>query len=329
MKQNPNFNHPVDAVITWVNSSDENWRNKIDKYSEIKINWDNKKESVRYNSINEIEITILSILKNATFIKNIYLVTDNQQPKNFHKLQEKAVVLGVNLKLIDHKVIFRGYEEYLPTFNSQTIETMLYRIPNLAEHFIYFNDDLFLINKTKVSDFFINGFTVLRGEWIKFNEDIFYKNIPLLKKKKNKVTHKRAKEKAAKIIGFTKSYNFHHTPHPLRKSTFERFFDKNPDIRILNIEHRFRHVAQYVPQGLANHLEIKNKTHVLENNLALCYLQSYNFFKVRKKIIRANFKGNKVLFMCLQGLETANKNSFKYLLKWINKKLDLNFKNES
>ncbi len=71
------------------------------------------------------------------------MVTDNQIPKNFLKLKDKASERGVNLELVDHKVLFRGYEEYLPVFNSQTIETVLHRVPNLAEYFVYFNDDFF------------------------------------------------------------------------------------------------------------------------------------------------------------------------------------------
>ena len=54
--------------------------------------------------------------------------------------------------MVDHKVIFRDFTEFLPTFNSTTIETMPHYIPNLSEHFIYFNDDMFLIKPTKISD---------------------------------------------------------------------------------------------------------------------------------------------------------------------------------
>ncbi|CAL2079733.1 Stealth CR1 domain-containing protein [Tenacibaculum dicentrarchi] len=318
----------IDAVITWVDSSDELWRDKINQYLDKKIDWNNKEDSTRYNSINEIDIAIVSILKFATFIKNIYVVTDNQRPKNFNDLKEKALLLGVTLKIIDHTIIFKGYEEYLPTFNSQSIETMLYRIPNLSEHFVYFNDDMFLINKTKKTDFFIDGFPVLRGQWIKFNENILYKRIFSSKNKKNKVSHRKAKETGAKIVGFKKSYDFHHTPYPMRVSTFETFFKNNENVQKRNIECKFRHINQYVPQGLVNHLEIKNKTVIQESKLALCYIQSFNYLKIRNKILKAKIKGDKVLFMCLQSLETAPKSSLKYILKWVDKKLDSNFENE-
>ncbi|WP_428740411.1 Stealth CR1 domain-containing protein [Tenacibaculum sp.] len=318
----------IDAVITWVDSSDEVWRNKINQYLDKKIDWDNKRESTRYNSINEIEITILSILKFAVYIKNIYVVTDNQRPHNFLKLKEKALSKGVNLELVDHTVIFRGYEEYLPTFNSQSIETMIYRIPKLSEHFVYFNDDVFLIKETKPEDFFQHGYPVLRGKWKKLKENIWYKKLGKKIKKKNKVSHLEAIDKSAKLIGFSKRYTFHHTPHPLRKSTFESFFKENIDLEVLNVKFKFRDANQYVPQGLINHLEIKNKTCVMESNLSLCYIQSYSFFKVRKKIIKANIKKKKVLFMCLQSLETAPQKTLKYILNWVDDRLDSNFAND-
>ena len=44
--------------------------------------------------------------------------------------------------------------ELLPTFNSTTIEMYLHRIPDLAEQFIYSNDDMFPIRPLQISDFF-------------------------------------------------------------------------------------------------------------------------------------------------------------------------------
>ena len=33
----------------------------------------------------------------------------------------------------------------------------MHRIEGLSEHFVYFNDDMFLLKKTEVSDFFEDG----------------------------------------------------------------------------------------------------------------------------------------------------------------------------
>ena len=103
-------NIEVDAVITWVNGNDKYWQEKINTYSETKIDFSSKKHQKRYNSIGEIDIAIKSIIKFAPFFKNIYLVTDNQKPKAFESLKSLAKNRGINLQIIDHKIIFSGHE---------------------------------------------------------------------------------------------------------------------------------------------------------------------------------------------------------------------------
>jgi hypothetical protein len=257
-------------------------------------------------------------LKYAKFVRNIYIVTDNQTP-DFLKDTEKAKKEFPNVSIVDHKVIFKGYEQYLPTFNCLPIETLLHRVPGLSEHFISFNDDFFLINETSPSDFFRDGFPVLRGQWLKQDEIISFKKI--VKKKKDKYTflHRKAKEKSSRLIGFDKSYNIHHTPYPLRKSTLEKYFKENEDVLIENIQYKFRHINQYVPQSLANHIEIKNNTCILEKDTSIVYIHSYNLFKMFKKFSRASFDKNR-LFMCLQSLDQCSKWKLAYVKNWLHKK---------
>ena len=44
--------------------------------------------------------------------------------------------------------------EALPTFNSHAIESALHKVPDLAEHFVYFNDDFFLGRPLRPEAFF-------------------------------------------------------------------------------------------------------------------------------------------------------------------------------
>ena len=48
-------------------------------------------------------------------------------------------------------------KEYLPTFSSHPIELNIHRIAGLADHFVYFNDDVFLTAPVTPDDFFQNG----------------------------------------------------------------------------------------------------------------------------------------------------------------------------
>lgn len=321
----------IDAVITWVDSSDVVWRNKINEYLEKKIDWNNKKESTRFNSINEIEITILSILKFATFIKDIYLVTDSQQPENFLKLKNKAISLGVTLKVIDHKEIFKGHEECLPTFNSRSIASMLHKITNLSERFVIFNDDTFLINKISPDTFFKKDKVVVIGQWDSFYEnkifrEFFYKIKNLIKNKPRKKGYKYSQQQGAKLLGFKKYIKRDHTPIPILKSVLNNFFEDNKELLNRNIKYKFRNEKQFLITSLFNHLAIDLNKFYLQKDKKLFYLQSYNYLKVRCKFFFTNT--NKKKFMCLQSLEVANLKSLRFILKWIDKKLNSNFAEE-
>ena len=55
--------------------------------------------------------------------------------------------------------------EHLPTFNSHVIESYLHRIPDLAEHFVYLNDDFFVMRPLPKAHFFnANGTSRIQFE---------------------------------------------------------------------------------------------------------------------------------------------------------------------
>lgn len=305
--------HPIDAVILWVDGNDEKHKEKIKPYIKDKKSIQSKKFRTRFDQVNEIKFTIDSILKFAPYVRNIFIVTDDQTPGFLDKEGMQNTYKKVSI--VDHSVIFSGNEQFLPTFNCRPIETCIYKIPNLAEHFVYFNDDFFLINETNPKDFFKNGLPVLRGKWLKFDKDIFYKKF-----RKAKTGHKIIQQKAAQLVGFKKYYNFKHTPHPLRKSTFENYFKLNQDVYIENIKHKLRNKNQFAPQGLANHLEIKNKTCILKDDLQLMYFRSYKkpLFWYKFKL---NKRGKDKLFLGLQSLDLCPPTILTYILNWLDKRL--------
>lgn len=304
--------HPIDAVILWVDGNDKNYQEKIIPYLKNIDSIKSTKFKSKYDQVDEIKFTIDSILKFASYIRNIYVVTDNQTP-NF-LLNNNQVYK--NVSIIDHKIIFSDYENYLPVFNCRPIETCIYRIPNLAEHFIYFNDDFSLINNTTPNDFFKDGLPILRGKWQKFDKDL-----PFKKFKKKRAGHKTAQQKAAQLLGHKSYYNFKHTPHPIRKSTFKNYFEENNDVFIENIKHKFRHINQFTPQGLANHIEIKNETCFLEKDLQLLYFRSYKkpLFWYKFKL---NKKSNNKLFLGLQNLSLCPPKTLSFILKWLENRIN-------
>ena len=59
------------------------------------------------------------------------------------------------LRIVSHEEYIPP--QYLPTFNSNVIELWLHRIPELAEQFVLFNDDMYLIAPVASEDFFQKG----------------------------------------------------------------------------------------------------------------------------------------------------------------------------
>lgn len=308
-----NKNFPIDAVLTWVDGFDPNHQKKLLKYIDDKKSIYAEGVKTRYNQVNEIEFAVKSILKYASFVRNIFIVTDNQTP-SFLRNEHYD-----NVKIVDHKEIFKGYEKYLPTFNSRPIETLLYKIEGLSEHFIYLNDDYFFVDYCKPEEFFKEGKPVLRGKW-KFIDEYYWFGKLKLKYKKKPSSHKAAQQKGAKIIGFKKFYKFYHTPAPLRKSTFKTFFSKNLDIEQKNVSYKFRNLEQFTMQSLINHIEIKNDFCVFKKPNDLVFIQNYkkSFFSLKRKLNKAN-KSKK--FLCLQGLDRCPEDKLKYIKNWLRKNI--------
>jgi hypothetical protein len=316
----------LDAVIPWVNGNDKKWQEQLNNYLTVKIDFTKKKESVRFNSIGEIDIAIKSIIKYAPFFKNIYLITDDQQPEAFESLKALGKSSGINLELIDHKVLFKGYEEFLPCFNSCSIESLLFNIPKLSEHFVLFNDDFFIMRDANVSDFFTNGKPIIRGNWKTFNEDRMYRKMyhKLLASMgkyvpKKGISYKELQQNGAKLAGTDKYIRRFHSPYPIRKSTIAAFF-KNYDVKN-NIQYRFRDKNQFIICSLSDHLEIKNNTYDFQKNTKLSYFRSYkNHLVVMLKLFWFDINKNKV-FITFQSLEMADNKTQSYILNWLHKKL--------
>ncbi len=319
--------YEIDAVFTWVDGNDIAHKRKMKPYLKDDRSWSNEKFRTRFDQVDEIELAVKSIVKFAPFIRRIFIVTDGQTPSFLSDYNETKKNNFPAIKIIDHKVIFSKHESYLPIFNCLPIETMLYEIPNLSEHFIYFNDDFFLINKTKPSDFFIHGQPVIRGKWTSFDENIFYKVIhhrivKFLGKttKEKKYRYKRGQQTAAKILKFEKYFKIDHTPAPMRISTLKNYFDQHPSMQLRNIRHKFRNPEQYVLQSLANHIEIKNESCDLKFDYQLLYFGSY-----RKPLIWYKFLLNKnknnpnKLFLNMQSLDLCAEHKLKYIIKWLYK----------
>ena len=145
MANNQIRNQPIDFVITWVDGADEEWLTKKQKY---KNGIDLKSEINRYRDWGLLKYWFRSVEEYAPWVNKIYFVTDNQIPK-WLNVNNPKIVLVKHENYIDKK--------YLPLFNSNAIECTMNKIKGLSEQFVLFNDDMFIIKKTKPIHFFKNN----------------------------------------------------------------------------------------------------------------------------------------------------------------------------
>ncbi|MTD42706.1 glycosyl transferase [Erwinia sp. CPCC 100877] len=135
----------IDFVLTWVDSQDPDWIADCKRYADIN---NVIIDELRFRDWENLKYWFRAIEQNAPWVRRIHFVTYGHIPKWLNKEHHK-------LNIVFHEDFIP--EKYLPTFNSHTIELNLHRIDDLSEQFVYFNDDLFIINKVEPSFFFYNG----------------------------------------------------------------------------------------------------------------------------------------------------------------------------
>ena len=153
----------TDVVIAWVDGDEPAHKSKKQRYltGKKEMEHDDIAGAMRYRSTGEIYYCVASILRFAPWVHRIFIVTDEQDPHVDEFVKRNFPDNTIPIEIVDHKVLFRGYEDYLPTFNSISIETMTWRIPDLNEHFIEFNDDFILAAPTTPEDFFTSDGKVI------------------------------------------------------------------------------------------------------------------------------------------------------------------------
>jgi hypothetical protein len=239
----------VDAVITWVDGADPALKVKRDHYllnAQTPLH-DNGTNPHRWICSDELNFCLRSIANNAPWVRRVWIVTDNQIP-DIEGLPEE---FAAKISVVDHRDIFAGFEDALPTFNSLAIETMLWRVPGLADHFLYFNDDVFLTAAVEISDFFAANGPVLRGKWVDYSdlaENDESRDEAHLLNHYNQIN-------AAGMIGYTADHIFHsaHVVHPMQVSVIANLFETYRDQFVRNAGFRFRCTEQFVAQSLYNH----------------------------------------------------------------------------
>ena len=248
----------IDFVLPWVDGQDPRWQAEKHRYEgvETAAAGGDANQSCRYRDFGLLRYWFRSVERFAPWVNRIYFVTCGQKPEWLDESNPK-------LKLVDHRDYIPA--EYLPTFNSNTIELNLFRIEDLSEHFVLFNDDTFLLRPVAPEFFFKNGDPVLPCSlgipvWLGYNNAsrVVLNNSGLLNSCMNAERQVRkhwTKFFNVRALGFLRAMknlmaisanrtvifgSFGHLPQPHLKSTFGEIWSRKGDILDHVSRRRFR-----------------------------------------------------------------------------------------
>lgn len=247
------FSGDVDIVVPWVDGSNLAWQDQCKKYDKKIIDADlNGPERFRSDAMLLVQ-WLKGVNKYAKWVNRIFIVIDRSYIETLPK------ELGENVSIVCHDEFIP--EEYLPTFNSNVIELFIDRIIEVAEHFVLFNDDCYVVKEIKKSDFFnhkgvpvdsdvarplntaIDYSHVLLNDLIVINQNLSFREYKrsLMKKMMFRFDLTATKSLLLVIlIGTFFGWQDEHMPIPYRKADYRTVFEKCGKIRLAQAQRKFR-----------------------------------------------------------------------------------------
>lgn len=248
----------IDFVIPWVDGNDPKW---IDQKKEYIPNKNEDDRIIRFRDWDNLQYWFRGVEYYAPWVNKIHFITCGHLPKWLNTNHPK-------LNIVKHENYIPS--EYLPTFSSHVIELNMHRIEGLAEHFVYFNDDIFITRPLKKTHFFKNGLpcdccisnaiTPRLGEF----SPILLQTVSIINKHFNKsdsirknftkwfnIKYGNLLLRTVCLIPwhfFTGFYN-HHLAIPYLKQTLEKVWMEEEEILKDTCGHKFRNnedVNQYI-----------------------------------------------------------------------------------
>ena len=264
MSKKAGADYPIDFVMLWVDDTDPEWRKQRNLYSgKDEAMVDNRE--ARYRDWDTLKYWFRGVEKFAPWVNKIYFVTCGHLPEWLNVEAEKLV----HVKHSDYIP-----PEYLPTFSSHTIELNLNRIPELSEHFVYFNDDTFICRPVAPELFYRGGkpvhqarlHAIRAGKMGEMMPHIYLNTTEVINehfdmhevlKKDSRKWFSVAKNGPGVVFEnrFCSRYNMfpgfgnEHLPTPILKSTMDTIWKLNGERLDATCRHRFRDVrdvSQYV-----------------------------------------------------------------------------------
>lgn len=296
----------IDAVILWTDGSDPSIGGKLKSYASAQaLESEAVAAPTRFSSNGELQRCVRAIRRFAPFINRIFIVTDGIDPH----------IEGTTV--VDHKVIYRGYEYALPIFCSRAIETLIWRIPGLSERYIYFNDDFILRRPCSESDFFDSDSLICRAHL--FSQPL----ARLAGAVSGRYGYKQTLAESARLMGRRWSFLYTgHLPHPQFRSLFERYYADNEPVMRANASARFRAKGQFNPAALGYYLALREgRCRIVPRRDCELYYKPRKSRSYTERKLAYFDRRKDALAVCFNNLDLAPREDIAAVLEWIDKLL--------
>lgn len=207
---------PIDIVFSWVDGAALEWQRARAERMASYIVGEGDDHEARFRQLDELKYALRSVNLFAPWLRNIYIVTDSPRPAWLAEHPRVRVLRSED---------FFADPTVLPTHNSHAVESQLHNIPELSEHFLYSNDDMFFGRPVGPELFFTTGGV---SRFIEANTRIGLGEADI---------SRSGFENAARVnrallmrrFGYTIVRHLEHAPAPLRRSVLRELEAEFPD----------------------------------------------------------------------------------------------------
>lgn len=318
----------IDIVIPWVDGNDPALRSRRMEAAarlgetDPGLFADDTAGDTRYADCGELRWSLASIFRFAPWARRVYIVTDGQYPTDAIVWAKKHFPTETEIEVVDHHVIFRGYEHLLPTFNSISIETMIWRIPGLADRYILFNDDTFFLAPAQPDQWFDGHNLVCHG--FRFNTRWAGFLQWLKGRRRGHVPRgfKLPMANAARLLHSRSFVYYYHSPIPQSRLILEEFFSEHPGLLEQNASFPFRDPSQFSPQALCLILAGRyRRLNLIKSNTNLFLKPT---LKKRHYLLNRLAVADRRPFLstgCINSLDCASEEERQTFIRWIERRL--------
>ena len=337
-KRQATEDYPVDFVLTWVDGNDPIWLNEKRKYQPERKALSEDTSSSRFRDWDNLQYWFRAIEKYSPWVRYVFFITYGHIPSWLNTNNPK-------LKIIKHVDYIP--KEYLPTFSSRVIEANFWRIEELSERFVYFNDDMFLTNPVSKSYFFSEGLPRLcaiskpnkprveRGSWnyARLNNCRACNSKFSIKKVIEDNPEKWFSYKYGKDIkynirsyedGFLAGMVYPHASYSFRKTAMKDCYYSFQDMFELTCSHKFRTTEDL-------NIQVFEMWEMMHNTFEPCELQNklINSMKVGYDQVRAKLNDFSLKCVCINDGDGIDDESFESVKTMVNELLQKKYPQKS